>query len=195
MANEIERKFLVEKMPELAPSIEKKSIIQSYLNRGGGNGEAGFSVAHSEGKGLVKIKSKYEYEIPSKDAKELSVIAESLKSPTVRVRQLGEKGLITIKGEKVGLTQPEYEYEIPLKDAQELFQLCEPGRIEKIRYYIPHGNHVIELDVFGGDNDGLIMAEIELVTENDFVEIPSWFGKEVTTDKNYSNAALSKPKV
>lgn len=153
MPNEIERKFLVEKMPELAPETEKTNIKQAYLRRGTNKGE-----------------------------------------PTVRVRQLGDKGYITIKGDKIGLTQSEYEYEISIKDAQELFELCEPGKIEKIRYYIPHGNHLIELDVFGGENAGLIVAEIELETEDDVVEIPSWFGKEVTTDINYSNAALSKPR-
>ena len=153
MANEIERKFLVDEMPELSSSIKKEIIKQAYLRRGAGKGE-----------------------------------------PTVRIRQLGDKGYITIKGDKIGITQSEYEYEIPVKDAQEMFALCEPGKIEKIRYYIQHGNHVIELDVFGGENDGLIIAEIELESETDVVEIPEWFGKEVTTDSNYSNAALSKPK-
>ncbi len=154
MANEIERKFLVEKMPELPSDVKGEKIKQGYLRRGSEKGE-----------------------------------------PTVRIRQLGDKGFITIKGDKVGMTQSEYEYEIPVKDAQEMFELCEPGKIDKTRYYIPHGNHVIELDVFGGDNEGLIIAEIELASETDKVEIPSWFGKEVTTDRNYSNAALSKPKV
>jgi len=154
MANEIERKFLVDKIPELSPKIKSENIKQGYLRRGASKGE-----------------------------------------PTVRIRQLGDKGFITIKGDKVGITQSEYEYEIPLKDAQEMFELCEPGKIDKTRYYIPHGNHIIELDVFAGDNAGLIIAEIELASETDQVEIPDWFGKEVTTDRNYSNAALSKPKM
>lgn len=153
MANEIERKFLVEKMPELDSDIKKEFIKQGYLRRGSNKGEA-----------------------------------------TVRVRQLGNTGYLTIKGDKVGITQSEYEYEIPIEDAKEMFNLCEKGKIEKTRYYIPHGNHIIELDVFAGDNNGLIIAEIELESEKDIVEIPEWFGKEVTTDSSYSNAALSKPK-
>lgn len=112
---------------------------------------------------------------------------------TIRVRQLGDKGYLTIKGEKTGLSQPEFEYEIPLAEAQALFNLCEPGILEKTRYYIPHGEHTIELDVFGGKNTGLIVAEIELSSEEDNFEIPSWFDKDVSKDNNYSNAALSKP--
>lgn len=112
---------------------------------------------------------------------------------TVRVRQLGDKGFITIKGDKVGMSQPEFEYEIPVEEAQALFAICEPGILEKTRYYIPHGNHTIELDVFEGKNKGLILAEIELESESDKFEIPLWFGKNVTDDGNYTNAALSKP--
>lgn len=111
---------------------------------------------------------------------------------TVRVRQLGDKGYLTIKGDKKGLSQSEFEYEIPLVDAKEMFLLCEPGLLEKTRYYIPHGNHTIELDVFEGKNLGLVVAEIELESEDEEVIIPEWFGENVSHDGNYSNAALSK---
>lgn len=206
MPTEIERKFLIDVMPELDKGIKSKVIKQRYLSRGGEKGKITIMVKYVAEKAFLRIrnenahaeKKQYEYEVPPKEALELTLMLKKLgetKSPTIRIRQLGDEGLFTIKGEKSGLEQPEYEYSIPLKDALELFELCEPGMIEKTRYYIPHGNHVIELDVFGGDNKGLILAEIELKSKNDTVEIPAWFGKEVTHDKNYSNASLSMPKL
>ncbi len=113
---------------------------------------------------------------------------------TVRVRQLGNIGFLTIKGKKNGLTQPEYEYQIPIEDALELLKMCEHGLLEKTRYYIPHGQHIIELDVFGGKNTGLIVAEIELSYDGEIFEKPEWFGENVSEDINYSNAFLSKIK-
>ncbi len=111
---------------------------------------------------------------------------------TIRVRQLGNRGFITIKGEKTGISQPEFEYEIPLQDAQELFALCESGLIEKTRYYIPHGQHTIELDVFEGRHSGLILAEIELNSEDEQFDIPNWFDINVSQDPAYTNAGLSQ---
>lgn len=110
---------------------------------------------------------------------------------TIRVRQLGNRGFITIKGEKTGISQSEFEYEIPLKDAQELFEICEKGLIEKTRYYIPHGEHTIELDVFEGRHTGLILAEIELKSEDEKFDIPTWFDIDVSQDPTYTNAGLS----
>lgn len=114
---------------------------------------------------------------------------------TVRVRQLGDKGFLTIKGDKVGISQKEFEYEIPVEEVKEMFSLCEPGILEKTRYYIPHGNHTIELDVFEGRHKGLVVAEIELSSEDEKFDIPEWFGEDVSKDGSYSNAALSKPSV
>jgi CYTH domain-containing protein len=112
---------------------------------------------------------------------------------TVRVRIKGNKGFLTIKGKgnASGTTRLEWEKEIPVSDAELLLPLCEKGMIDKIRYEVPVGNHVYEVDVFSGDNDGLIVAEIELNTEEEFFEKPSWLGKEVTGEARYYNAFLS----
>jgi adenylate cyclase len=112
---------------------------------------------------------------------------------TVRIRIKGEKGFITIKGagNESGLSRMEWEKEIPFEEAQSLLQLCEKGAIEKTRYEVKSGHHIIEIDVFHGDNDGLIMAEVELENENEAIEIPNWLGKEVTGDKRYYNSYLS----
>jgi adenylate cyclase len=112
---------------------------------------------------------------------------------TVRIRIKGEKGFITIKGagNESGLSRMEWEKEIPFEEAQSLLQLCEKGAIEKTRYEVKSGHHIIEIDVFHGDNDGLIMAEVELENENEAIEIPDWLGKEVTGDKRYYNSYLS----
>jgi adenylate cyclase len=113
---------------------------------------------------------------------------------TVRVRIKGNTGFLTIKGEGnvSGAARYEWEKEIDLVDAEQLLKLCEKGVIEKIRYEISVGKHIYEVDVFEGENDGLIIAEIELETENEVFEKPSWLGIEVTGDERYYNAFLSK---
>ena len=118
----------------------------------------------------------------------------SVPERTVRVRIKGEKGYLTIKGKsnESGLTRIEWEKEIDVKEAEQLLQLCESGVIDKIRYDIESGNHIIEVDVFEGENKGLIMAEIELKSENESYEKPDWLGNEVTGDEKYYNAYLSK---
>lgn len=114
----------------------------------------------------------------------------------VRVRIKGDKGFITIKGKTndTGLSRFEWEKEIPLADAQSLLKLAEPGVIDKTRHLIKNtdGRHIWEVDEFHGDNEGLVMAEIELESENDLFDKPSWLGKEVTGDKRYYNAYLSE---
>ena len=113
---------------------------------------------------------------------------------TVRVRIKGNKGFLTIKGKgnESGTTRFEWEKEIALFEAEALLQLCESGIIDKIRYEIPIGKHTFEVDVFSGENQGLIIAEIELSTENEQFEKPNWLGKEVTGDKKYYNSYLSE---
>ena len=110
------------------------------------------------------------------------------------MRIKNEKGYITIKGksDKTGTTRFEWEKEIGIEEARALIQLCESGVIDKTRYLIPKGNHVFEVDVFEGENRGLIMAEIELCCSNEIFEKPNWLGEEVTTDERYYNAYLSK---
>jgi adenylate cyclase len=113
---------------------------------------------------------------------------------TVRVRIKGDKGFLTIKGKSYasGTTRMEWEKEIPLVEAEQLLLLCEKGVIDKIRYEIPIGNHIYEVDLFEGENKGLTIAEIELRSENESFEKPNWLGQEVTTDKRYYNSYLSK---
>ncbi|ESU21878.1 hypothetical protein FCR2A7T_03370 [Flavobacterium cauense R2A-7] len=112
---------------------------------------------------------------------------------TVRVRIKGNKGFLTIKGKgnASGTTRLEWEKEIPVSEAELLLPLCEKGMIDKIRYEVPVGKHVYEVDVFSGDNEGLVVAEIELNTEEESFEKPNWLGKEVTGEERYYNAFLS----
>ena len=113
---------------------------------------------------------------------------------TVRVRIRDDKGFLTIKGraDEAGLSRYEWEQEIPLADAQDLMKLCEPGMIDKIRYLIRSGGHVFEVDEFFGENEGLIMAEIELSSEDESFEKPSFLGQEVTGDRRFYNSQLMK---
>jgi CYTH domain-containing protein len=112
----------------------------------------------------------------------------------VRVRLLGEKGLLTVKGigNQSGTTRFEWEREISLSDAEQLLKLCEPGAIDKERYYVKVISHIFEIDVFHLDNEGLIVAEIELEAEHESFFKPSWLGEEVTGQPKYYNASLSK---
>ncbi|MBA4133773.1 MAG: adenylate cyclase [Flavobacterium sp.] len=113
---------------------------------------------------------------------------------TVRVRIKGDKGYLTIKGKSSanGTTRLEWEREISLMDAETLLTICESGIIDKVRYEVKVGHHVYEVDIFSGENDGLVMAEIELESETETFEKPIWLGQEVTNDERYYNAYLSK---
>ena len=114
------------------------------------------------------------------------------KERTVRVRILGEKGFLTIKGATVGMTRLEFEYEIPVDEATELLQLCEKPLIEKERFIVSRGKLNWEIDIFEGENEGLELAEVELEDENQAVAIPDWVGEEVTFDPRYFNSSLVK---
>jgi adenylate cyclase len=118
----------------------------------------------------------------------------SVPERTVRVRIKGEKAYLTIKGigHQGGMSRFEWENQIPLDEAAELLKLCEKGKIEKTRYEIKSGSHIYEVDEFYGENEGLIMAEIELQSETENFEKPDWLGEEVTNDERYYNAYLSK---
>jgi adenylate cyclase len=112
---------------------------------------------------------------------------------SVRVRSYGDRGFITIKGPTNGMTRDEFEYEIPLADVEEMLsRMCEHLPIEKTRYRIPVGKHIFEVDRFGGANEGLTVAEVELGSENEAVELPDWIGGEVTGDPRYYNSNLSR---
>lgn len=113
---------------------------------------------------------------------------------TVRVRIKGEKGFLTIKGKgnHSGMSRFEWEKEIPVAEAKALLDLCESGVISKMRFEVKVGQHVFEVDEFYGENSGLIMAEVELGSETESFEKPSWIGEEVTNDERFYNAFLSQ---
>ena len=114
------------------------------------------------------------------------------KNATVRVRIAGTTGWLTIKGKTVGATRSEFEYPVPEEDARQMLdELCGAGVIDKTRYRLPQGELCWEIDVFHGDNDGLIVAEIELPSEDTPFDRPAWLGEEVTGDPRYYNSALS----
>lgn len=113
---------------------------------------------------------------------------------TVRVRIRDDKGFLTIKGPsgKQGLSRYEFETEIPLNDARDLMMLCEPGIIDKTRYLVKSGTHIFEIDEFYGDNEGLIMAEVELSDEKEQFLKPDFIGREVTGDRRFYNSHMRK---
>lgn len=112
---------------------------------------------------------------------------------SVRVRIEGDQANINIKSATLGVYRQEFEYAIPLVDAEEMLDtLCEQPQIEKIRYHVRVGKHLWEVDVFDGDNTGLVVAEVELADENEPFELPSWAGEEVSHDTRYYNVCLVK---
>ena len=111
---------------------------------------------------------------------------------TVRVRIRDDKAFLTIKGpsRNGGMTRYEFEKEITLDEAHHLLDLCEPGIIDKHRYLVPVGSHTFEIDEFHGDNDGLVMAEVELGSEDESFDKPSFIGMEVTGDSRFYNSHM-----
>ena len=111
---------------------------------------------------------------------------------TVRVRTRDDKAYLTIKGKSVngGMTRYEFEKEITMDEAQHLLQLCQGGVIDKRRYLVKSGNHIFEVDEFYGDNEGLVMAEVELESETEAYEKPDFIDREVTGDKRFYNSHL-----
>lgn len=118
----------------------------------------------------------------------------SARGRTVRVRIRDDKGYLTIKGASnaSGTSRYEWEKEISLEEARELMQLCEPGIIDKTRYLVQSGIHTFEVDEFYGENDGLVVAEVELASEDESFEKPIFIGQEVTGDIRYYNSQLMK---
>lgn len=148
MAIEIERKFLVKRIPK--DKIEYSDYIkQGYI-----------------------VSDKYK---------------------VIRIRQKRDDFFITIKGNKTGISRFEFEYKIPKNDADQLFtNFCKEGIIEKTRHYIEHKGHTWELDVFHGENEGLVVAEIELTSEEETFSLPVWVDCEVTFQEKYYNMNLIK---
>ncbi len=115
----------------------------------------------------------------------------TVKERTVRVRTVGDKGYLTVKGLSVGAKRAEFDYEIPVTDADVMLdELCEQPLIEKTRYNIPFDGLIWEVDEFASDNEGLIVAEVELSDEDQEIRLPDWIGEEVTDDLRYFNANL-----
>ena len=112
---------------------------------------------------------------------------------TVRVRTWDDKiAKLTLKGAVRGMTRAEYEYDIPIDDASEMLQMAEPHVLEKRRHLVPFGGLTWEIDVFEGRHTGLVIAEVELESEDQQVDLPDWVGREVTDDDRYYNASLSR---
>lgn len=110
---------------------------------------------------------------------------------TVRVRIVGQNGYLTIKGTTIGVSRPEFEYKVPLGEAIEMLKLCSIPVIEKYRTKVPHEGKTWEVDEFEGENKGLVIAEIELKSEDETFSVPPWIGKEVTSDIRYFNSRLA----
>ena len=114
------------------------------------------------------------------------------KSKVIRVREKGDDYFLTIKGNNIGISRLEYDFPISKDDAEELIiHFCKTTLIEKTRHYVEHKGHTWEVDEFHGTNDGLIVAEIELESEDEKFEIPNWIGQEVTQDERYYNMNLA----
>jgi adenylate cyclase len=113
---------------------------------------------------------------------------------TIRLRIAGDKAYLTIKSriKNMAFARNEWEFEIPVSDAREMMLICIPGRIVKTRYLVPSGKHMAEVDVFHDKNEGLVIAEIELDSEDEKFEKPEWLGEEVTGMPQYYNANLIK---
>ncbi|MBT8181791.1 MAG: CYTH domain-containing protein [Eudoraea sp.] len=149
---------------------------------------------------MIEIERKYL--VNSKDYRSLAyskthIIQGFLNSHpdrVVRIRIADEKAFLTVKGRSnsSGTTRFEWEKKIPVSEAELLLELCEKEILEKIRYCVETGNHIIEVDEFLGSNEGLVVAEIESENVNDNIEVPAWVGLEVTGDIKYYNSQLSK---
>lgn len=118
----------------------------------------------------------------------------SARGRTVRIRIRDDKGYLTIKGpaDASGISRYEWEKEIPLDETRDLMKICEPGAIDKTRYLVRSGRHVFEVDEFYGENEGLVIAEVELSSPDEPFEKPDFIGQEVTGDARYYNAQLMR---
>lgn len=112
---------------------------------------------------------------------------------TVRVRIYDDsEAVLTLKGKPEGLARAEFEYAIPLQDARELMEIARPNIVEKRRHKVPFGDHLWEVDVFEGQHEGLVLAEVEMQSVEEHVQLPAWIGREVSDDDRYANASLSR---
>ncbi len=112
---------------------------------------------------------------------------------TVRIRIVDDsRALLTLKGPTTGITRAEFEYEVPLDEGRALLDMARPHVVEKRRHLVPHAGHIWEVDVFEGSHAGLVIAEIELSSADEAIDLPDWVGREVSHDDRYANASLSR---
>ena len=142
-----------------------------------------------ERKYLVKLAEWQELEKPSGEFYRQGYLLTD-PNKTIRVRQTSDKGFLTIKGISLGASRAEFEYEIPWNEARELLDQFAVAELSKVRYKISVDNHIWEVDVFSGKNEGLIVAEIELSSEDENFTIPGWIDREVTGEEKYYNSNL-----
>lgn len=123
----------------------------------------------------------------------LNDIQDCTSKSSVRVRIEGDKANLNIKSLEIGLSRDEYEFVIPMHEAQKILKTLTVGPvIEKVRYLVRYGNHIWEIDEFQGDNAGLVIAEVEMDSENDQILMPAWAGAEVTHEARFYNVSLSR---
>jgi adenylate cyclase len=112
---------------------------------------------------------------------------------TVRIRILDDRrAVLTLKGPTTGISRAEFEYDVPLADGMAMLEMARPNVVEKRRHIVPHGGLIWEVDVFEGDHAGLVMAEVELSSADQAIQLPDWAGLEVSLDDRYANASLSR---
>ena len=144
-----------------------------------------------ERKFLVKDDSYKAHAVESHRIRQGYIAHDSGRSVRVRIRD--GQGILTVKGPFIGLgSRPEWEKELSPQEAEDLFQLCKPGCVDKTRWIIPAGSRFFEVDEFHGENEGLVLAEIELGSGDEPFVRPSWLGEEVTGDKRYYNGSLAR---
>lgn len=141
---------------------------------------------------FIVVNDKWKDNIVSESVLKQGYLAHQ-KNATVRVRIAGDSAYLNIKSATTGITRAEFEYRIPLADAEQMLeQIAEQPFIDKTRYQVRCGNHTWDLDLFAGENRGLIMAEVELGSEDEPFELPPWVGEEVSGDPRYYNSNLVK---
>jgi len=192
MATEIERKFLL-KNDNWRSLVTKQAVMrQGYLGLGSlGHGGVG------QGGGGQNLSNQSQDEVSIGNEKKTpsprDVASDHPPKASVRVRISGDKALLNIKSATLGIHRKEYEFPIGLPDATEILgELCDLPLIEKTRFYVPFAQHLWEIDVFEGDNAGLVVAEIELSHTDEEFERPDWLGEEVSADPRYYNVCLVK---
>ena len=123
---------------------------------------------------------------------DMAALREGRQNASVRVRIAGDAAFLNLKSRELGSTRQEFDYPIPVADAEALLALCVGGRIEKTRHHVERGPHVFEIDEFAGDNQGLVVAELELDDADEAFERPAWLGREITGEVRWFNLALAE---